>query len=206
MAAVRVPLSAPAADDVDAGACLANEQMAACNTRSSSSSSPSPPARPCWLFSTSYVSPAQLTSQRADLHLHLPRTLRHDSAAVQPMAARAYHATRLDSSDQAAVLVSGTVGWRPETSWFGLQLRHYSPRHLRSGRSQGPPPVFAGLANTFPTKPAPFLAYLSTFPRTFKVGFGVFRGVEHDGRDFIFSKTSKGKLFSVESQVCVNSR
>ena len=110
MAAVRVQLSAPPADDVDAGACLANEQMAACNTRSSSSSSPSPPARPGWLFPTSYVSPAQLTSQRADLHLHLPRTLRHDSAAVESMAARAYHATRLDSSDQAAVLVSGTVG------------------------------------------------------------------------------------------------
>ena len=87
------------------------------------------------------VSLTRRTSQLADLHLHLPRTLRHDSAAVQPLAGRAYQATRLDSSDQAAVLVSGTVGWRPETSWFGLQLRHYSPRHLRSGRSEGPTPV-----------------------------------------------------------------
>ena len=109
MTAVRVPLIRPPSDDVDAGACLANEQMAACNTRSSSSSSPSPPACPSWLISTSYVSPARRTSQRADLHLHLPRTLRHDSAAVQSPAARAYHATRLDSSDQTAVLVSGTV-------------------------------------------------------------------------------------------------
>ena len=138
MAAVRVPLSAPAADDVDAGACLANEQMAACNTRSSSSSSPSPPARLHWLISTSYVSPARRTSQLADLHLHLPRTLRHDSAAVQPMAARAYHATRLDSSDQAAVLVSGTVGWRPETSWFGVQLLHYTSRAAEPLRAKGP--------------------------------------------------------------------
>jgi hypothetical protein len=109
MAAVRVPLSAPPPDDVDAGAWLANEQMAACNTRSNSSSSPSPPARPGWLFSTSYVSPAQLTSQRADLHLHLPRTLRHDSAAVESMAGRACHVSSTDSSGQAAVPVSGTV-------------------------------------------------------------------------------------------------
>ena len=109
MAAVRVQLSAAPADDVDAGACLANEQMAACNTRSSSSSSPSPPARPHWLILTSYVSPARRTSQLADLHLHLPRTLRHDSAAVQTMAGRAYHATSIDSSGQAAVPVSGTV-------------------------------------------------------------------------------------------------
>ena len=109
MTAVHVPLIRPLSDDVDAGACFANEQMAACNTRSSSSSSPAPPARPSWLISTSYVSPARRTSQLADLHLHLPRTLRHDSAAVQPMAARAYHATSIDSSGQAAVPVSGTV-------------------------------------------------------------------------------------------------
>ena len=147
MAAVRVPLFRY---DVDGARWPANEQMAACNTRSSSSSSPSPPARPSWLISTSYVSPARRTSQLADLHLHLPRTLRHDSAAVQPMAARAYHATRLDSSDQAAVLVPGTVGWRPETSWFGLQLRHYSPRHLRSGRSEGPTPVDVGSLSPHP--------------------------------------------------------
>jgi hypothetical protein len=50
----------------------------------------------------------------------------------------------------------------------------------------------------------PFGADLSTFPWTFKVGIGVFGGVEHDGRDFIFSKTINGKLFSVESQVRVN--
>ena len=106
MAAVRVPLFR---DDVDGARWPANEQMAACNTRSSSSSSPSPPARPGWLFPTSYVSPAQLTSQRVHLHLHLPRTLRHDSAAVESMAGRAYHATSIDSSGQAAVPVSGTV-------------------------------------------------------------------------------------------------
>jgi hypothetical protein len=49
-----------------------------------------------------------------------------------------------------------------------------------------------------------FLADLSTFPTTFKVGFGVFGGVEHDGGVSVFSKTSKGKLFSVEPRVCVN--
>ena len=38
------------------------------------------------------------------------RTLRHDSAAVESLAARAYHTTRLGSNDQAAVLASGTVG------------------------------------------------------------------------------------------------
>jgi hypothetical protein len=102
MAAVRVQLSGMT--DVDGARSPANhEQMAACNTRSSSSGSPSPPARPSWLISTSSVSPATCTSQRAHLHLHLPRTLRHDSAAVESMAVRAYHATRLDSSDQAAL-------------------------------------------------------------------------------------------------------
>ena len=48
------------------------------------------------------------------------------------------------------------------------------------------------------------LASLSTFPGTFKVGIGVFGGVEHDGGEFVFSESMKGKLFSVESQVCVN--
>ena len=94
---------------MDAAACLPNEQMAACNTRSSSSSLPSPPARPRGLSSTFYVSPASWKSERADLHLHLPRTLRHDSAAVESMAARAYPATSIDFSGQAAVPVSGTV-------------------------------------------------------------------------------------------------
>ena len=110
MAAVRVPLIRPPSDDVDAGACFANEQMAACNTRSSSSSSPSPLARLRGSSSTFYVSPARTASQRAHLHLHLPRTMRHDSAAVQSMAGRAYHATSIDSSGRAAVLVSRTVG------------------------------------------------------------------------------------------------
>ena len=68
------------------------------------------------------VSSSSCLRPRAHPNLHLPRTLRHDSAAVQMVAGRAYHATRLDSSDQAAVLVSGTVGWRPETSWCVLIL------------------------------------------------------------------------------------
>ena len=135
MAAVRVPLFR---DDVDGARWPANEQMAVCNTRRSCSSSPAPPACSHQLISTFCVSPASCTSRRAQVHLHLPRTLRHDSAAVQPMAARAYHATRLDSSDQAAVLVSGTVGWRPETAWFGVQLLHYTSRAAEPLRAKGP--------------------------------------------------------------------
>ena len=106
MAAVRVPLFR---DDVDGARWPANEQMTACNTRSSSSSLPSPYALPRWLSSTFYVSPASWKSQRADLHLHLPRTLRHDSAAVESMAGRASHVSSTDFSGQAAVPVSGTV-------------------------------------------------------------------------------------------------
>ena len=63
------------------------------------------------------------------LHLHLPRTMRTDNAALESLAVRAYHAVRLDSSDQAAVLASGTVGWRPEISWFVLirATQHFVP-------------------------------------------------------------------------------
>ena len=49
-------------------------------------------------------------SQRAHLHLHLPRTMRTDSAAVESLAARAIYVTGTVPSGQAAVPVSGTVG------------------------------------------------------------------------------------------------
>ena len=47
---------------------------------------------------------------------------RQRSCGIDGRTCIQYHATRLDSSDQAAVLVSGTVGWRPETSWCVLIL------------------------------------------------------------------------------------
>ena len=46
-----------------------------------------------------------------------PRTLRHDSAAVESMAGRASHVSSTDFSGQAAVPVSGTVARRPEHAW-----------------------------------------------------------------------------------------
>ena len=42
--------------------------------------------------------------------LHLPRTMRTDSAAVESLAARAIYVTGTVPSGQAAVPVSGTVG------------------------------------------------------------------------------------------------
>ena len=55
--------------------------------------------------------------------------MRTDNAALESLAVRAYHAVRLDSSDQAAVLAPGTVGWRPEISWFVLirATQHFVP-------------------------------------------------------------------------------
>ena len=86
------------------------EHMAAWNTWKSSSSLPALPACPWWLFSTFCVPAASRPRQRAHLHLHLPRTMRTDNAAVESLAARAIYVTGTVPSGQAAVPVSGTVG------------------------------------------------------------------------------------------------